>query len=67
LRQTGINVLSRLVGLLLAVIAVQFVVHGIKAVILEITSGRETGKGRWTASGSPPFFTVGSTSSNSRE
>jgi multiple antibiotic resistance protein len=40
LRQTGINVLTRLMGLLLAVVAIQFVIDGIKAVILEITSGR---------------------------
>jgi multiple antibiotic resistance protein len=40
LRQTGINVLTRLMGLLLAVIAVQFVIDGIKTVLSEIASGR---------------------------
>lgn len=40
LRKTGINVLTRLMGLLLAVIAVQFVIDGIKTVLSEIASGR---------------------------
>ena len=40
LGQTGINVLTRLMGLLLAVVAVQFVIDGIKQVLLEITAGR---------------------------
>jgi multiple antibiotic resistance protein len=39
LRKTGINVLTRLMGLLLAVIAVQFVINGIKTVFTEIASG----------------------------
>jgi multiple antibiotic resistance protein len=36
LGQTGINVLTRLMGFLLAVISVQFVIDGIKAVISQI-------------------------------
>ena len=40
LGQTGINVLTRLMGLLLAVISVQFVIDGIKEVFLQITSGK---------------------------
>jgi multiple antibiotic resistance protein len=36
LRQTGINVLTRLMGLLLAVIAVQFVIDGIKEALFPI-------------------------------
>ena len=40
LRQTGINALTRLMGLLLAVIAVQFVIDGIKEIFLEIAAGR---------------------------
>jgi len=39
LGQTGINVLTRLMGLLLAVISVQFVIDGIKAAFLGIPSG----------------------------
>jgi multiple antibiotic resistance protein len=35
LGQTGINVLTRLMGLLLAVISVQFVIDGIKAAFLQ--------------------------------
>jgi multiple antibiotic resistance protein len=40
LGQTGINVLTRLMGLLLAVISVQFVIDGIKEAFLQITSGK---------------------------
>ncbi len=40
LGQTGINVLTRLMGLLLAVISVQFVIDGIKEVFLQITCGK---------------------------
>jgi multiple antibiotic resistance protein len=40
LGQTGINVLTRLMGLLLAVISVQFVIDGVKAAFLPITSGK---------------------------
>jgi multiple antibiotic resistance protein len=40
LGQTGINVLTRLMGLLLAVISVQFVIDGVKEVFLQITSGK---------------------------
>jgi multiple antibiotic resistance protein len=40
LGQTGINVLTRLMGLLLAVISVQFVIDGIKEVFLRIACGR---------------------------
>jgi multiple antibiotic resistance protein len=40
LGQTGINVLTRLMGLLLAVISVQFVIDGIKEVFLQIASGK---------------------------
>ncbi len=36
LRQTGINVLTRLMGLLLAVIAVQFVIDGLKGVFQDL-------------------------------
>ena len=39
LGRTGINVLTRLMGLLLAVISVQFVIDGIKAAFLGIPSG----------------------------
>jgi len=39
LGQTGINVLTRLMGLLLAVISVQFVIDGIKAAFLGSPSG----------------------------
>jgi multiple antibiotic resistance protein len=39
LGQTGINVLTRLMGLLLAVISVQFVIDGIKAAFLGPPSG----------------------------
>jgi multiple antibiotic resistance protein len=39
LGQTGINVLTRLMGLLLAVISVQFVIDGIKATFLGSPSG----------------------------
>ena len=38
--QTGINVLTRLMGLLLAVISLQFVIDGIKEVFLQIASGK---------------------------
>lgn len=38
--QTGINVLTRLRGLLLAVIPAQFVIDGIKEVFLQIASGK---------------------------
>lgn len=40
LGQTGINVLTRLMGLLLAVISVQFVIDGIKEVILQVATGK---------------------------
>jgi multiple antibiotic resistance protein len=40
LRQTGINVLTRLMGFLLAVIAVQFVIDGLKEVLSSIAAGR---------------------------
>jgi multiple antibiotic resistance protein len=40
LGQTGINVLTRLMGLLLAVISVQFVIDGIREAFLQITSGK---------------------------
>jgi len=40
LGQTGINVLTRLMGLLLAVISVQFVIDGVKEVFLQIVSGK---------------------------
>jgi multiple antibiotic resistance protein len=39
LGQTGLNVLARLMGLILAVISVQFVIDGLKQVIREITAG----------------------------
>jgi multiple antibiotic resistance protein len=37
--QTGINILVRLMGLLLSVIAVQFAIDGIKDIIPEIIQG----------------------------
>lgn len=37
LGQTGINILTRLMGLMLSVIAVQFAIDGIKAVLPELT------------------------------
>jgi multiple antibiotic resistance protein len=40
LGQTGINVLTRLMGLLLAVISVQFVIDGVKDAFLLATSGK---------------------------
>jgi len=40
LGQTGINVLTRLMGLLLAVISVQLVIDGIKAAFLGISPGK---------------------------
>ncbi len=40
LGKTGLNVLARLMGLLLAVISVQFVIDGLKQVIHEIMAGR---------------------------
>jgi multiple antibiotic resistance protein len=39
LGQTGLNVLARLMGLILAVISVQFVIDGLKQVIREISAG----------------------------
>jgi len=40
LGQTGINILTRLMGLLLAVISVQFVIDGIREAFLPFTSGK---------------------------
>jgi small neutral amino acid transporter SnatA (MarC family) len=40
LGQTGINGLTRLMGLLLAVTSVQFVIDGIKEVFLQIATGK---------------------------
>jgi multiple antibiotic resistance protein len=39
LRQTGLNILNRVMGLILAAVAVQFVVNGIRDVLPQINSG----------------------------
>lgn len=39
LRQTGINILTRLMGLILSVIAVQFAIDGIKSILPELLHG----------------------------
>lgn len=40
LRQTGLNILNRLMGLILAAVAVQFVVNGVADVLPQVLEGR---------------------------